>query len=70
MLHAEAGAIQQMNFTENLNQVGNTEMFFSIAEAKKKHFRFFSRNSEIVVNLFLFYFILNDTISRFKCKIV
>ena len=52
MLHAEAGAIQQMNFTENLNQVGNTEMFFSIAEAKKKHFRFFSRNSEIVVNLF------------------
>ena len=48
MLHAEAGAIQQMNFTENLNQVGNTEMFFSIAEEKKNILDFFRETVKLL----------------------
>ena len=37
-------AIQQINFTGNLDQAGNTQIFFIIEEAKES-FRFFKRNS-------------------------
>ena len=52
VLDANPKGIQQFNFTGNLDRAGNTTLFFIIEEAKKKHFRFFSRNSESVVNLF------------------
>ena len=32
---ADLRAIQQINFTGNLDQVGNTTVFFSIKEAKE-----------------------------------
>ena len=47
-------AIQQINFTGNLDQNENTTMFFIIQEPKRNHFRFFTRNSESIVNLFYF----------------
>ena len=34
-LDADPKAIQQINFTENLDRGGNTTMFFIIEEAKK-----------------------------------
>ena len=34
-LDANPGAIQQINFTVNLNQTGNTTMFFIIEKAKE-----------------------------------
>ena len=34
-LDADPKAIQQINFTGNLDQVGNTTMFFIIEEAKE-----------------------------------
>ena len=33
-LDADPGAIQQINFTSNLNRAENTTMFFNIEEAK------------------------------------
>ena len=33
--HADPRAIQQVNFTENLDRTGNTTMFFIIEEAKE-----------------------------------
>ena len=55
-LDADPKAIQKINFTGNLarNLVANTTMFFIIEEAKRKHFRFFTRNSESMVILFYF----------------
>ena len=35
-LDADPRAIQQINFTANLDRAGNTTMFFIIEEAKKK----------------------------------
>ena len=35
-LHADLKAIQQINFTENLEQGGNSTMIFVIEEAKVK----------------------------------
>ena len=34
-LHADARAIQQINFTANLDRNGNTTMFFIIEEVKE-----------------------------------
>ena len=34
-LDADPRAIQQINFTANLDRVGNTTMFFTIEEAKE-----------------------------------
>ena len=52
VLDANPKGIQQFNFTRNLDRAGNTALFFIIQEAKKKHFRFFARNYESLVNLF------------------
>ena len=35
VLDADPGAIQQINFTANLDRTGNATMFFSIEEAKE-----------------------------------
>ena len=37
-LDANPRAIQQNNFTENLNRAGNTTIFFIIEEAKERIF--------------------------------
>ena len=34
-LYADSKSMQQMNFTDNLEQDGNTAMFFIIQEAKE-----------------------------------
>ena len=39
-LHADPKAIQQINFTANLDRAGNTTMFFIIEEAKETIFEF------------------------------
>ena len=39
-LDADPRAIQQINFTANLDKVGNTTIFFIIEEAKKTVFKF------------------------------
>ena len=40
LLDADATAIQQINFTANLDRAGNTTMFFIIEEAKETAFEF------------------------------
>ena len=39
-LDADPRAIQQINFTANLDRVGNTTMFFIIEQAKETVFEF------------------------------
>ena len=39
-LDADSRAIQQINFTANLDTAGNTTMFFIIEEAKETVFEF------------------------------
>ena len=39
-LDADPRAIQQINFTANLNRAGNTTIFFIIEEAKETVFKF------------------------------
>ena len=39
-LDADPKAIQQINFTANLDRAGNTTMFFIIEEAKETVFEF------------------------------
>ena len=43
-LDADPRAIQQINFTANLDRAGNATMFFIIEEAKKNCLRLFIRN--------------------------
>ena len=40
VLDADPTAIQQINFTANLDKAGNTTMFFIIEEAKETVFEF------------------------------
>ena len=44
-------AIQQINFTANLDRAGNTAMFFIIEKAKKNCHRLFTRNCKGFVNV-------------------
>ena len=39
-LHADPRAIQQINFTANLDRAGNTTIFFITEEAKETIFQF------------------------------
>ena len=39
-LDADPGAIQQINFTANLDKAGNTTIFFIIEEGKETVFEF------------------------------
>ena len=39
-LDADPRAIQQINFTANLDRAGNATMFFTIEEAKKNIFEY------------------------------
>ena len=52
-LDTDPKAIQQTNFTGNIDRPEGTTLFFTIKKAKKKKkncFRFFIRNCEAVVN--------------------
>ena len=40
VLDADSKAIQQINFTENLDRVGNRRLFFILEEAKETVFEF------------------------------
>ena len=55
-LDADPKAIQQINFTWNLDRAVGPTIFFIIEEAylKKNNSRFFTRNCESIVNLHCF----------------
>ena len=53
-LDIDSKAIQQMNFTGNVDQVGNTQFFFHYWRNEKNSFRLFKRNSKIIIILFGF----------------
>ena len=40
VLHADPKAIQQINFTANLDRAGNTRLYFTLEEAKESVFEF------------------------------
>ena len=48
-LDADPRAIQQINFTANLDRAGNTRVYFILEEAKET--RLFTRNSKSIVNM-------------------
>ena len=52
VLDADPKAIQQINFTRNLDRDADTTMFF--IRRSKNHFRFFTTNHESIVILFCF----------------
>ena len=50
---ADLEVIQQINFTGNLDQTGNTTMFLIIEESKEiNHFKFFHKELWDIVNVF------------------
>ena len=61
VLDADRRAIQQINFTANLDRAGNTTMFFIIEEARETVFGLFTRNCKSFVNLILLTVILLNT---------
>ena len=73
-LDADAKAIQQINFTANLDRADNTSFYFILEEAKETFFEF----SQGIVNFckynitkrFIFYQYKNDTIQHIKCKAI
>ena len=58
-LDADPKAIQQVNFTGEVDQTGTTTVFFIIEEAKKRQFKFFLRNRNFLKKLFRFNFYIN-----------
>ena len=59
-LDADPRAMQQINFTTNLNRAGNTTMFFIIKEAKETVLRLFTRSCKSIVTIFYKNLIFND----------
>ena len=47
-LDADPRAIQQINFTANLDRAGNTTMFFIIEEAKETVLEFLKGNVKVL----------------------
>ena len=50
-LDADPRAIQQINFTANLDREGNTRIYFILEEARKNHFKFCTRHCKSIVNM-------------------
>ena len=50
-LDADPRAVQQINFTANLDRAGNTRIYFILKEAKKNCSRLFTRNCKSIVNM-------------------
>ena len=59
VLHANPKAIQQINFTGDLAQDPNANMFFVIEEAKETIFDFSQRNVIVFCLFFFIFFFLN-----------
>ena len=53
-LDADPRAIQQINFTANLDRAGNAKVYFILKEAKETLPDFFTRNSKSIVNKIIF----------------
>ena len=53
-LDADAKAIQQINFTANLDRRGPENKIFHYRRSETNNFRFFTRNFESIVNFFYF----------------
>ena len=51
MPNADPRAIQQINFTANIDRAGNTRVYFILEEAKKNYSRLFTRNSKSIVKI-------------------
>ena len=49
-LDADLKALQQINFTRDLDRTGQTTMFFIIEEAKETILDIFTRNCESILN--------------------
>ena len=47
-LHADPRALQQINFTANLDRAGNTRMFFILEEAKETVLNFSQRTVKLL----------------------
>ena len=47
-LNADPKAIQQINFTANLDRVGNTRIYFILEEAKETVFEFSQRSMKVL----------------------
>ena len=62
-LDADPRAIQQINFTANLDRNGNTTMFFITEEAKETVLEFLKRKRKSFVNTILLILILLNVIS-------
>ena len=53
-LNVDPKGIQQINFTGNLDQRGQTAIFFIIEKVKETILKMFERNCESIVVLFCF----------------
>ena len=53
-LDADPRAIQQINFTANLDRAGNTRNYFILVRSKRNYCSFFTRNSKSIVNKIIF----------------
>ena len=62
-LDADPRAIQQINFTANLDRTGNTTMFFIIEEAKETIFEFLQRTVKV---LWVWFCLLNLILVNIK----
>ena len=51
VLDADPRAIQQINFTANLDHAGNTRIFFHSRRSKGNCFGLFTRNCKSIVNV-------------------
>ena len=54
VVNADPKAIQQINFTANLNRAGQTAMYFIIDKVNETILYFFARNCKSIVILFCF----------------
>ena len=59
-LDAVPRAIQQTNFTANLDRVGNITMFFIIEEEERNYLRLFRRNCKSIVKMLWNNLIVNN----------
>ena len=78
-LDADPKAIQQINFTANLDRAGDTRIYFILEEAKETIFDFSQGTVKVlwmqfswVQRCWLIWFlsIWNDKIQQFKCKAI
>ena len=73
-LDAAPKALQQINFTANLDTAERTRFYFILEEAKETVFEFSQELQKVckcnIIKRFNFYQFKNDTIQQFKCKAI